>query len=413
MRLRIKLALVRTVVVALTLMVVGGGIGYYLGRGDLKIKAGEGLPQVLINTNSPDEYEDVDFSLFWEVWQKMENEYLDPEKLDRKEMVYGAIEGMVSSAGDPYTVFLPPSDQQRTTEDLSGSFEGVGIQLGYIQEQLAVVAPLKGMPAEKAGVEAGDLIVHIKDEAKGIDTDTSGMSLPEAVSIIRGEHGLPVTLTLYREGGSGNQPFEVALTRDTIVVPSVELEFVDTSDGRKVAHLSLLRFGGRTDMEWNEAVDGILRENADGVVLDMRNNPGGFLNGAIFIASEFIENGVVVQQQGKLQTETFSVNRRGRLTDVPVVVLVNRGSASASEIVAGALRDRLHAKLVGTRTFGKGTVQNAEDLRGSTGIHITVARWLLPEGDWIHESGLTPDVEATNSAETEADEMLDTAIGEL
>lgn len=412
---KLRLSAIRSVVIGLILLALGGGVGYYLGNREWQLTTREGLPQLVVNANAPAEYEEVDFSLFWEVWNKLDSEYLDNDKLMADEMVYGAIEGMVGALGDPYTVFLPPEDQQRTEEDLSGAFEGVGIQLGYVEKQLAVMAPLSGMPAEAAGVEAGDLILHISDTGKGVDVDTNGMSLPEAVSIIRGEHGQPVTLTLYRPD-SGQQPFEVTIERDTIVVPSVELEFVEDDDGTgQIAHLSLLRFGGRTDDEWNDAVSQIIAAgDVDGVVLDLRNNPGGYLNGAIFIASEFVEDGVIVQQQGKRNTETYSVNRRGRLTNMPVTVLVNRGSASASEIVAGALRDRIGAKLVGTRTFGKGTVQNAEDLREDTGLHITVARWLLPSGDWIHESGIEPDIEATNSAETaDVDEMLEAALETL
>ncbi len=409
---KLKLKTIRSIVVWLIFLVVGSGIGYYLGTQELEVEAGRVVPKLVVNTESPAEYEEVDFSLFWEVWNKLEDEYLDEEKLDDEIMVYGAIRGMVSAVGDPYTVFLPPQEQKRTEEDLSGSFEGVGIQLGYIQNQVAVIAPVKGMPAEAAGVKAGDLILHIRDDDKGVDVDTAGMSLPEAVSIIRGEHGKKVTLTLYRQN-NGNQPFDVQLMRNTIVIPSVELEVVDDPDGEgKLAHLSLLRFGGRTEEEWNEAVEEIVAQGGvEGVVLDMRNNPGGYLNGAIFIASEFIDGGVVVKQQGKHQTETFSVNRRGKLTSLPVVVMVNRGSASASEIVAGALRDRLGAKLVGERSFGKGTVQNAETMRNGTGIHITVARWLLPGGDWIHDSGLEPDIEATQSAEeADRDQVLEVAL---
>ncbi len=417
MSFKIRLKTIRTTVIGLTLVVIGAGFGYYFGKGELMVEKKNGLPKLVVNASVPSEYQEVDFSLFWEVWRMLDQEYLDQEKIDPENMVYGAIEGMVSALGDPYTVFLPPAEQQRTNEDLSGAFEGVGIQLGYRDEQLAVIAPLKGMPAEAAGVQAGDWILNIKDDEKGVDIETGGLSLPEAVAYIRGEHGKPVTLTLYRDGEP--RPFDVVLARDTIVVPSVELEFVDAKDGsgQKVAHLSLHKFGGRTDDEWNDAVGKILLEkNLAGVVLDLRNNPGGYLNGAVFVASEFIDDGVVVQQQGRYETETFSVNRRGRLLDIPVVVMVNRGSASASEIVAGALRDRRDSLLVGQRSFGKGTVQSADDLRGGTGVHITIARWLLPSGSWIHEDGLEPDVEATPSAELieeGVDNVLDVAVDTL
>ncbi len=404
MRFRLKLRHLRNFFLAGSLVATGLGVGYWFGKGELSLESETKTPKIVVNTEVPQEYSEIDFSLFWDVWRKLEKDYLDSEKLDSEMMVYGAIEGMVSAVGDPYTVFLPPEEQQRSNEDLSGSFEGVGIQLGYRKNQLAVVAPLKGMPAEAAGIQAGDYILRIVDKNKGIDTDTTGMSLPEAVSIIRGDHGNKVLLTMFREN-NGGQPFDVELARETIVIPSVELEYVTNNQGEEVAHLTLSRFGGRTEEEWNEAVSDIVarKDNLAGVLLDMRNNPGGYLNGAIFIASEFIDSGVVVKQQGKYMTETYSVNRQGRLNDVPVVVLINRGSASASEIVAGALRDRLGATLVGERSFGKGTVQNAEELRNGTGIHITTARWLLPKGDWIHEDGLEPDIEASISGTLEAD----------
>ena len=428
MRLKLNLKTVRSVAIALSLIIAGYSLGHYRGQKQL-INQGSldlGLPKKVVNTNAPAEYKEIDFSLFWEVWQKMERDYLDPEEIDPEKMVYGAISGMVSAVGDPYTVFLPPVEQKRATEDLAGAFKGVGIQLGYRDQQLAVVAPLKGMPAEAQGVEAGDLILNIKDDDKGIDIDTNGMTLPEAVNHIRGEGGKPVTLTLYRE--SKGAPFDVTIVRDTIVVPSVELSFVP-ADGLKegeeaedngsfpagsVAHLTLSRFGERTNSEWDDAVDEIVRRSdLKGVVLDVRNNPGGFLTGSIYVASEFLDGGVVVKQQGRYDSQTYSVNRKGRLIGTPLSILINQGSASASEIVSGALRDRLEAPLVGVRSFGKGTVQSTQDLRGGTGIHITTARWLLPNGGWIHKEGLEPDVEATNSAETSFDDMLDAGIKAL
>lgn len=411
MTINIRLKTVRNFVIGLILLVVGLGVGYQYGNSQVNAGSDNKLPQVLVNTTTPDDYQQVDFSLFWEVWRKLEREYLDPNKIDSQDMVYGAIAGMVSSLGDPYTVFLPPRDQQRTEEELSGSFEGIGIQLGYIKNQLGVIAPLRGMPAEAAGIQAGDYILNIKDETKDIDLDTQGMSLPDAVSYIRGQNGVPVTLTMYRDGLPA--PFEVSIKRDTIVIPSVELEYIEDERG-KVAHLILSRFGGRTQQEWNESVTDILSSNVKGVVLDVRNNPGGYLDGSVFVVSEFVPDGLIVTQQGRLNSKTYNVNRRGRLINTPVVVLVNRGSASASEIVAGALRDRIGAKLVGTRTFGKGTVQTAEELRQGSGIHITISRWLLPGGDWIHDDGITPDIEATNSAETpDVDTQLQTAIETL
>lgn len=411
---------IRLVALFLGVSLLSGGGGYWLGTRDVKLTLDKKAKIQVVNRVAPEQYQDIDFSLFWEVWQKLENEYLDSEKLKPAEMVYGAISGMVASAGDPYTVFLPPKQNQQAKEDLNGEFGGVGIQLGYVKRQLAVMAPLEGHPAIKAGVRAGDLILHIKDEEKNVDQDTGNLTLPEAVTLIRGKKGTLVTLTVVHEGEE--EPVEIAMVRDIITIPSVEVEMGQMIDGRwqksdtgRVAWLKLHRFGEKTDEEWLAKVEEIVDQKIKvkgfaGVVVDVRNNPGGYLAGSVFVGSEFIKDGVIVQQQGKTSTETFNVNRRGKLTDVPVVVLVNKGSASASEITAGALRDRRDAVLVGEKTFGKGTVQAAEDLQNGAGIHITVARWLLPGGAQIPEGGLEPGVVVEDNKETEdRDEQLEKA----
>ena len=351
--------------------------------------------------------EKADLTLFWEVWSRLEENFLDQDKLVPEAMVDGAIKGLVDSLGDPYTVFLREQENQRSKEDLNGSFEGIGIQLGYKDKRLAVMAPLEGMPAEEAGVKAGDLILRIKDEKKNIDQETIDLSLPEAVNLIRGPGGQAVILTLLSEGEE--KAHEVKIVRETILVPSVELEFVAAGE---VAHLKLMRFGDRTEEEWRQAVDKIQSRTSwlKGVVLDLRNNPGGYLEGSIFIASEFVKNGLIVKQEGKGETQAYNVNRRGRLTEIPLVVLVNQGTASASEILAGSLRDHQRAQIVGEQTFGKGTIQEAQDLPGGAGLHVTTARWLLPSGNWIGEEGLTPDAVVELDEEKEGDEQLEKAI---
>jgi carboxyl-terminal processing protease len=406
----------RAFVVASLLITLGVVVGYRLGAGQRVTLLSDLLQRIpqssrLLGTDVPEELSQVDFDQFWEVWSRLETSYLDPEKLDAKKMVYGAIEGMTNAIGDPYTIYLPPAEQKRSVEDLQGAFDGVGIELGYKNQILSVVAPLKGHPAEKAGVQAGDLILRIRDDEKKVDRDTIGITLPEAVEIIRGKKGTTVYLTFQREGGT---PEERALVRDTILVPSVELTYVPDGAGKSAAHITLSRFGERTDAEWDSIVRDIVSKKAQltGVILDVRNNPGGYLQGAIDISSEFIKDGVVVTQQGRDEQQSYTVNRKGRLTDIPVVVLVNKGSASASEIVAGALRDRVGAKLVGENTFGKGTVQDAQDdLMGGAGLHITIARWLLPSGNWIHELGLPPDIQVVDNPETtELDEAVESAL---
>lgn len=349
---------------------------------------------------------DVDLSLMWEVWSRLDQRYLYSDEIDKEKMVLGAISGSTAALDDPYTSFLVPKENDRSKEDLSGEFSGIGVQLGYIDKTLAVIAPLNDHPAIKAGIEAGDLILRVKDEMAEVDVDTVGMSLAEAVNLIRGETGTEVILTIYHEGDDASK--EVSLFRDVIAIPSVEVDFV--GDGGNVAWLKVYKFGEKTLPEWNKAVDSILSRGVDGVIVDFRNNPGGYLQRAIDLASEFIPSGVIVQQRGKLGVEEFSVNRRGRLIGVQVVGLINKGSASASEIMAGALRERLGIKLIGGNSFGKGTVQEAQELPGGAGLHVTIAEWLLPSGQNIHGDGLAPDVEVKNDPSVEGDEQLQKAI---
>jgi carboxyl-terminal processing protease len=411
----------RQLLIAVLLILLGGVVGY-------KVRGNENIPIItplvnrvndinrgkVTNTDQPEKYSDIDFNLFWEVWGILEENYLEPEKVIPTKMVYGAISGMTSSLGDPYTVFLPPEDQKRSEEDLSGAFYGVGIQLGYIDETLAVTTPLKGSPAEQAGIKAKDLILHVKDNK--IDSDTQGWSLSEAVDKIRGELGTQVTLTLLRrDDGEAARPFEVTLTRGEIVVASAELEYVDLANGQKAAYINLTRFGDRTEDELADAIKDIQKQSPKvaGIILDMRNNPGGYLDGAVSVASEFIRDGVIVTQQGKSAKRDYTARGTGGLADYPVEVIVNGGSASAAEIVAGALRDRRGAKLIGEKTFGKGTVQDALRLDSGAGLHVTIAKWILPKGDWIQETGIPVNVEVIDDTNTPQDEVLEKAKLEL
>lgn len=418
--------LIKTLLISSLLLILGVVVGYRFGTtGKLpfgltkpfqaiseKATHSSSLANLVGNPEPPVDKE-VDFDIFWEVWSFLERDYLEPEKLNTTQMVDGAIAGMTASLGDPYTMYLPAQDNLRSGEDLAGSFYGVGIELGYVDSTLAVVAPLNGTPADAAGIQAGDLILHVRDDAKNLDEDTTGWSLDEAVNKIRGKKGTEVVLTLWRKD-NGGEPFEVSIRRGEIVVESVKLEFITHND-KRVAHLKISRFGDRTQSEWNQAVTKILAErgNLAGVILDMRNNPGGYFDSSIDIASEFMKNGTVVSQKGKVRSKAFSSSGKARLFNFPLVVLVNRGSASASEIVAGALRDNLGVKLVGEQTFGKGTVQDRRELSNGAGLHITVGRWLLPSGDWINKEGLPVDVEVKDDRETEEDEALLKAIEEL
>ena len=416
---------IRKYVLIFAFLLLAGGVGYNLGERRVGVNVTPDK-RIVINqeppkgTSSP-----VDFSLFWDVWQRLGRYYIDAATLDSQKMVWGAITGMVSSIGDPYTTFLPPKENQEFKEDLGGEFEGIGAQLGMKESRVMVIAPLKGTPAEKAGIRAGDYILKVNDE------DTAGWTVPQAVGKIRGKRGTTVTLTILHD--NAQKPDDMVIIRDTILVPSVEtwvkrvgdivevsrVDSVKTLDQtRKVAYLRLSRFGDHTNEDWGKAVDEILTTQRNngllaGLVFDLRNNPGGYLEGSVFIASEFVQKGTIVSQVNSDGTkQSYDVNRRGKLLDIPLVVLINKGSASAAEIVAGALRDYERAKLVGETTFGKGSVQTPQDLKGGAGLHITTGKWLLPKGDSISKVGVKPDVEVKldDSLEASRDAQLAKAI---
>jgi carboxyl-terminal processing protease len=409
-----------TIIVAFLTFVVGWQLGHF----DLKVQWDNYKPEFNIsNQQPPSSKKDIDFKLFWDTWDLVSREYVDKKAIDPQKMYYGAIQGMVAAVGDPYTVFLPPEQQKATQEDLGGSFEGVGIQLEFDKDKRLVVAsPLVGTPADKAGIKASDIIVRING------TNATGMSLPEAVKQIRGPKGTDVKLEIFREGEDKTREF--TLKRDTIVVKSVEFSEKVTPNGKKVAYIKLSRFGERTFSEWNQAVSDTLSSAPEAVILDVRNNPGGFLDGAVFIGSEFVErfkgnkdeNAIVLQENAQGKRQSYFVNRDGKLLKLPLIVMINKGSASASEIVAGAMQDHKRGKLLGDNSFGKGTIQESQELPGGTGIHITTAKWLTPNGRWIHNTGLTPDIKvelksasdsAQQSDESKTDSQLQRALEEL
>jgi carboxyl-terminal processing protease len=291
---------------------------------------------------------------------------------------------MVASLNDPYTFFLTPEENQRSKNDLQGKFEGIGAQLGLKDNRVVVIAPLKNSPAEKAGLLAGDFINKINDQP------TANMSLNDAVAKIRGKKGTKVKLTIERNG----KEKEVEIIRDEINVPSIELSF----EKGNIAYLKVNQFGDNTNDEWDKAVDQILEKKVKGIVLDLRDNPGGYLQGAVYLASEFLPQGslIVKQESTTYFNKDYRSTRDGLLKNIPLVILINKGSASASEILAGALRDHKRATLVGEKTFGKGSVQEAIDLKEGAGLHLTVAKWILPNGEWINGHGIEPQIKIKN-----------------
>ncbi len=390
---------------ALILIGVFAG-GYYLGVEGYKAEITKAL-EVTFSRQVPAD-KNVDMGLFWETWDIMTQKYYDKSKLVPSQMVYGAIQGMVASAGDPYTTFLPPVQNKIVNDNLSGSFSGVGIEIGYKDGRLVVIAPLPGTPAERSGIKPGDYIVRIADKAKNLSIDSSGISTSEAVTYIRGTAGTKVTLTLVREGVK--DPIVVEISREKIDVPSVTLTWA--GDGNNIAVVKVSEFGAETKSEWNKVVSEILGGDTKGIIIDLRNNPGGYMQAAIDLASDFLPMGttVVIQQSGNGSKQEYKSGSLPRLEKYKAVVLINGGSASASEILSGALRDNKEIKLVGDKSFGKGTIQEPIDMAGGSGIHVTTAKWLTPKGTWIHEKGLTPDIEISNLNGGAEDVQLNAAI---
>ncbi len=333
--------------------------------------------------------QDINFSLFWETYQTLKDRYVAPGEIEEEEILYGAISGMIEAVGDPHTVFMRPDDTKRFLEDISGKFEGVGMEIGIRDEQLQVISPLEGTPAQEAGLRPGDKILAVDGEP------TVNFTLEDAVSKIRGPRGSEVVLTIDRE--AWEKPQEISVIRDVINIPSLRWELLD-QDGEQddkggIAYVKFYNFTEKIGVDWATAAVQIFNSPADRIVLDLRNNPGGYLEMARNMAGYFMKRGevVVIEDMGEEQKE-FRAQGQPLFLDYPIVVLINQGSASASEILAGALRDNRGVQLIGETSFGKGSVQSLETLSGGASLKVTIARWLTPKGETIEGSGLEPDI---------------------
>jgi len=382
-------------------------LGFVFGSGSLTGDIHPGYESVVNKENAEvTNQEEIDFNIFWDVWKLVEEKYtLEP--LDYQKMIYGAISGMVNSLNDPYTIFLDPETSRQFSEDTEGSFEGIGAEIGVRDSFLTIIAPLKDSPAEKAGLLAGDKVIKI-DEEEVMPGRFGIIDIDEAVRIIRGEKGTAVKLTIIRDGLDDFK--EIEIIRDTIDVKSVEWEMKDGG----IVYLKISQFARDTGDELDKEIDKILINNPKGIILDLRNNPGGYLDVAVRVAGRFISKGrVIVIEESKNEKEEFVSWNGDRLGNLPVVVLVNEGSASASEILAGALRDNRGAKLVGDKTYGKGLVQEMKELKDGSSLKVTVAKWLTPNGVDINKNGLEPDVKVEMDAddyENNRDPQLEKAL---
>lgn len=354
---------------------------------------------------------DVDFSLFWDTWSAIQKKHVDRKELNPQQMVYGAIAGLVKSLGDPYSVFMEPDESKQFLDDISGSFGGIGAEIGIRKGVLTIIAPLEGTPAQKAGLKAGDKVFKVDD------TLTADLNLDEAVRLIRGENGTEVILLISRE--NWDEAKEIKIIRGIIKIPILKQETLTSTNEfgaeEDIAHVQLYHFTENSGGEFRKTIKQVLESQPKGLVLDLRNNPGGYLEVAVDIVSWFLPKGEIVAIEDFGNGEKTEYRSKGYedLKDLPTVILVNQGSASASEIVAGALRDQLGIKIVGEKTFGKGSVQELEYLKGGASLKITIAKWLTPKGTSIQDTGIEPDfvVEITEEDISEdRDPQLEKAI---
>ena len=366
--------------IVVAILIIGGAFGGGIYVGYERRPAIEKVAGIL-GQQPPESQQNIDFDQFWEVWSRLESKYVDRANIDRQKLLYSAIQGLVKGVGDPYTVFFPPVQSRQFKEDVKGSFGGIGAEIGIRKDILTVITPLKGSPSEKAGLKAGDKILKINA------TSTQDLLLEEAISFIRGEIGTPVTLTI---AGSDDVVKEVKIVRATIQVPIVE-----TADkGSGIFSIHLMNFDETSPQAFRSAVQEFLKSGDTKLILDLRGNPGGYLDAAVDIGSWFVPAGEVIAREHFASGDETLYRSNGKklLEQTKMVILADQGSASAAEILAGALRDDRGVKIIGQTTFGKGSVQEVDDLSGGASLKVTIAKWLTPNGTSINGKGLDPDI---------------------
>lgn len=393
--LRAALKLVSMFVFALLLVVVMFGFGYGTSRVFFQPKPNA------INDGAPTEFQEA-MPVFWQAWNIITTDFYT-QPVDPTKMTYGAIDGMVNSLGDPHTVFLDAQHAQFFSQELGGSFEGIGAEVEMRDGRLVIVSPIKGTPAEKAGLKAGDVILKVGD------TVIQDMNVFEAINLIRGPKGSTVILTVQR----GSQPsFPLTLTRDTIITSAVESKMLDGN----VAYLKLNEFTATAPQDLHDQLQQLMAQKPKALVFDLRNDPGGLLDSAVKIASEFLKEGdiVLVEKFKNGDKTNYKANAGGLAPDIPMVLLVNEGSASASEILSGAIKDYKRATIVGTTTYGKGSVQIPHQLSDQSQLDVTIAHFFSPQEHEINGVGIKPDIEVPDPTDAQVaqrqDPQLDRAV---
>lgn len=399
-----------TTIAVITLPLFTLALGWQLGMrshsGGVRVTGMELLDgQAASGTVLGDPEDEVDLSLLWETWRVLQAKYIYPQDLQTSQMVLGAVRGMVEGIGDPYTVFMSAKENKEFRDSLAGDLQGIGAELGQKDGIITIIAPLKGSPAEAAGLAPGDRILKVNDDI------TADLSLQEVVQRIRGPQGTEVTLTIAR--ADDDELKTVTIVRQEIHLPSVESSTRDTDAGR-IGIIALYQFGSDSAVELREALAELEVEELAGLVLDLRGNGGGYLDGAVDIVSLFVPEGEIVSVQGRDgELQKHVANRRPLDTTTPLAILINQGSASAAEITAGALQDMRRAMIVGMKSFGKGSVQEIIELPGGASLRVTYARWLTPSGRDISKDGIQPDlvVDLTHEdAQAERDPQLERAL---
>jgi len=395
----------KKVIIGISVLAAGAvllGSGFFLG-----FRAGEKFPKTVavkeLTDTSSGQPGSVDFGTFWQAWQSIDENYLKSKEVNSQDRVYGAIDGLVNSLGDPYSLFLSPKKNEKFQEDIQGNFGGIGAEIGVKKNQLLVIAPLKDTPASRAGLKAGDQILKINA------TSTEGMAVDEAVRLIRGPEKSEVTLVILRKGW--DQPKDFKIVRGTIIVPTLDYSMKESN----IAYVQLYSFNANAEQLFYRNAAKALSEGARGMILDLRDDPGGYLDVAVDLAGWFVPRGtLVVKEEGRGGIlQELKANGNAALAKFPVVVLINEGSASAAEILAGALRDDRGIKLVGEKSFGKGTVQELIPLRDNSYLKLTIAHWVLPNGKILENGGLDPDIEVKRTDDdikNKRDPQLDKAI---
>lgn len=398
----------KTILLFIVASFIFGG-GFVIGQ-RYSNKIDDIIPAGKISITSNTKPDNVNDSLFWEAWTIVDNNFID--KVENQKKIEGAIQGMLRSLDDPYTVYLEPSTNKRFLEDLEGQFDGIGAELAIRDALITVVAPLENSPAEKAGIKPKDVIIKVDDQ------ETSKISFDDAIAKIRGKKGTTVVLTVVHDGQT--EESEISIIRDTIEVKSVKLSFI--GDNNSLALIKINQFGKDTVSLLKDYHQEIIAKKAQGLIIDLRNNPGGLLDTAIEVSSLFMPDDlsqyrednlkkavVVIEENAKKEKKNFTRTQK-QLFNFPLVIIQNRGSASAAEIFAGAMKDYQLGSVIGEASFGKGSVQNLEDLSNKGSIKVTIAKWLTPTGVGINGKGINPDIMIQEEVTENNDPVMNRAI---